>query len=363
MSPVVYLHIGAPKTGTTYLQDRLDRNAASLRTHDVHLPAGPLGQTPSATHFKAALDLTEMDWGGPPGHAKGQWDALVRRIRRLEGTVIVSHEILASAKPEQVARAREDLEGTRLHLVYSARDLGRQIPAMWQESIKQGRRWSFKKYLRDLQTKPSGNFWRSQRLPDVLTRWSEGLSPGNVHLVTVPQPSSPKDLLWRRFCAAFGIDPAWAPEGSERTNPSMGVVETALVRSLNRRLRRTDIDREERRQLVKDILVQQNLARRGATQRATLPPPLHSWAHEITEEWVEWVNGSGIDVIGDVADLRTPPPAVEAWLNPDRPDSKLLAEAAIDALSVMTLEAARRVPAEAQLTQRVGRAVRRVRGQ
>ena len=30
MSRVVFLHIGAPKTGTTYLQDRLTRNAATL---------------------------------------------------------------------------------------------------------------------------------------------------------------------------------------------------------------------------------------------------------------------------------------------------------------------------------------------
>jgi hypothetical protein len=29
----VYLHIGAPKTGTTYLQDRLSLNAKELAEH------------------------------------------------------------------------------------------------------------------------------------------------------------------------------------------------------------------------------------------------------------------------------------------------------------------------------------------
>ena len=40
MSPTVYLHIGAPKTGTTYLQDRLSLNASLLADHDVHFPSG-----------------------------------------------------------------------------------------------------------------------------------------------------------------------------------------------------------------------------------------------------------------------------------------------------------------------------------
>lgn len=33
MSRLVYLHIGAPKTSTTYLQDRLMLNPASLAEH------------------------------------------------------------------------------------------------------------------------------------------------------------------------------------------------------------------------------------------------------------------------------------------------------------------------------------------
>ena len=37
----VYLHVGAPKTGTTYLQDRLALNATSLRRHGYRYPTGP----------------------------------------------------------------------------------------------------------------------------------------------------------------------------------------------------------------------------------------------------------------------------------------------------------------------------------
>ena len=69
---------------------------AALAAHDVHVPTRPL-VSPGLFHFRAALDLLGQDWGGAPGHAEGDWDALVKRVRRRSGTVVVSHEILAPA--------------------------------------------------------------------------------------------------------------------------------------------------------------------------------------------------------------------------------------------------------------------------
>ena len=77
----VYLHIGAPKTGTTYLQDRLLLNTASLARHGVTVP-GPRGGRSDMFHFRAALDLLDQDWGGAPGHAEGAWDAMMRKVQR-----------------------------------------------------------------------------------------------------------------------------------------------------------------------------------------------------------------------------------------------------------------------------------------
>src|SRR3954447_13143862 len=86
MSRRVYVHIGAPKTGTTYLQDRLGLNARSLAAHDVHLPSrSPLVST-GLFHFRAALDLLDQDWGGAKGHAAGSWKAMAKRVRRSSGT-------------------------------------------------------------------------------------------------------------------------------------------------------------------------------------------------------------------------------------------------------------------------------------
>lgn len=366
MSRVVYVHIGAPKTGTTYLQNRLDLNGHALGRHGVHFPTGPLGLRASALHFKATLDLMGMDWGGPPGHARGNWDALMKRVRRLDGTVVISHEILAAARSEQVERVMRDLADAEVHIVYSARDLGRQIPAVWQESVKQGRRWSFRSYLEELQNRPDLNFWRFQNLPGVLSRWSAGLTPDRVHLITVPQPGAPPDLLWERFCSVVGIKPDWARQDSTRANPSMGVAETAVIRRLNKRLRGSDLSREEQRVLVKEMLVQENLANRVDRRKATLPPKLYPWARRLVDEWVDWVEGAGIDVVGSLEELypRALPVSQSGepqWVNPDRPGTKKMVEAALVALTAMTEEAARRNPVDEQLSHRVGRLARRLR--
>jgi hypothetical protein len=361
MSRVVYLHVGAPKTGTTYLQDRLAANSESLAEHGIHFPRGPLGRDPGHTHFRAALDLLGEDWGGPSGHAEGYWDALMRKVRRTKGTVIISHEILSAAPADRAAKAMADLEGSDVHVVFSSRDVARQLPAFWQESIKQGRRWTFKKFLRAVQDNDNMWFWRSQCLPKVLSRWGAGLEPDHVHLVTVPQPGGRPDELWRRFCTVFGIDPAWAPSESGRLNPSMGIAETALIRRLNRRLAQNGMSEHHHTTLVREILVHQNLANRDG-RKATLPPELFPWAAEVAERWVEWAEGSGIDVVGDVNDLRpVPPPEDVPWVDPDEPPPGKVIGAALDALVAMTEEAASRPDPNDQVTARLTRAARRLR--
>jgi hypothetical protein len=363
MSRKVYLHIGAPKTGTTYLQDRLAVNAKSLAAHDVHFPTGSPLVSPGLFQFRAALDLLGQDWGGAPGHAEGSWDGLVRKVRRRSGTVVVSHEILAPAAPGQVARAMRDLAGSDIHVVYSARDLGRQLPAAWQESIKQGRRWSYARFL-DRVEKHRTWFYRAFDVPRVLGTWGAGLPPENVHVVTVPHTTAQDkhgDLLWLRMCEVLGIDPDWAPLDSDRSNRSLGVAETQVIRQLNRRM-----DRAARREssydaLIRDMLAQGELVKRESAA-VKLPPDRFDWAEEQTERWIEWIEGSGVHVVGDLEELRPVRPAEgESYRNPDRVTAKRQLKTSLDALAAMTREAARRPDPERQLSTRVRVQAQRLR--
>ncbi len=362
MSRVVYLHVGAPKTGTTYLQDRLTRNAAALAEHGVHFPTRSRFVKNDLFHFRAALDLLEQDWGGPPGHAEGAWEAMVRLVERREGTVVISHEILAPAAADKVAKAMNDLAGSEVHVVYSARDLGRQLPAAWQESIKQGRKWRFRRFL-DKVEKGDPWFSRAFDLPEVLATWGLHVPPDRLHVLTVPHPGpgNAPDELWQRFCRLLGIDPAWAPRDSERANASLGVAEVELVRRLNKRMGRVARREMAYDHLVRNLLAQQELAARRSPP-VRLPPGRFAWAEERAEAWIEWLASSGVDVVGDPAELRPRRPDPEKrWRDPDQVGSSMLLGASLDALEAMTREAARRRPPELSRREKLRRSVRKLR--
>jgi hypothetical protein len=96
--------------------------------------------------------------------------------------------------------------------------------------------------------------------------------------------------------------------------------------------------------------------------RVQLPPEAFPWATEVADEWIEWVEGAGIHVVGDLNDLRPKPPAEdEVWANPDRPSRPEMLDAALDAMVALTLEAAKRPDPEEQITAKIGRAARRLR--
>jgi len=362
MADVVHLHVGAPKTGTTYLQDRLAINRTSLEEHGVSYPIGLRGDM-----FGAALDLIDMPWGGQREGVRGEWDALMGRVRRASGRAVVSHEILAGARPKQVERAMRDLAELEVHVVFSARDLARQIPAEWQETVKHRRVHPFSRFLRQVQESPRRNprtwFWRAQSLPDVLTRWSSGLPPERIHLVTVPQTRT-GGALWTRYCEALQLDPAWAPEDSDRANVSIGIDETIMLRRLNRRLRAAELDSEAYRSIVRELVVHRRLALREDKRKVTLPPEAFDWADEVTDEWIEWVRGSGIHVVGDLEDLRPVRPDPDAvWENPDKPRPARVGDATMDALVTVVMELADRPDPEQSPVSRLARAARRLRGE
>ncbi|MFA6575723.1 MAG: hypothetical protein WCS84_09910, partial [Nocardioides sp.] len=280
--------------------------------------------------------------------------------RRKSGTVVISHEILAPANADAIVRAKRDLADSEVHIVYSARDLARQIPAAWQESIKQGRKWSYRRFLSRVEHgKPW--FYRAFDLPTVLGAWGAGLDTAHVHVVTVPPKGAPGDLLWQRFCTVLGIDPAWAPRDSDRLNQSLGVAETQVIRKLNRRM-----DRSTRREATYDELIREMLAQNELVGRVSdpvrMPPRLQPWAEAETARWVEWVEQSGVDVVGDVADLRPLPPAEdERYVDPDKISTKQQLRVAMDALSAMTREAARRPDPDQQLLNKVRTHAKRLR--
>jgi hypothetical protein len=338
----VLVHVGAPKTGTSFVQDLLFSNREALAAQGILYPADRFD-----AHFLAALDLMELQWGGLEKQAVGAWDRLAEQVRGWHGSVIISHEILATASPEQVRRAIESFGDAEVHVLLSARDLVRQIPAEWQENVKHRRVVGYRAYL-DKITDPSRRgalaswFWGVQEVPDILARWGATLPPERVHVVTVPRPGAPRGLLWERFAAVFGVDPAAYSSSTGRANPSMGVPETALIRRINERVNNGVLANEDYRQFVRELLAHRTLSARSDSPRLALPPDVRAWAVELSETWIEELAAQGYDVVGSLDDLRPEPAESDApFVDPDAPDEAAVAEAAMGSIVVLLQEAAR----------------------
>ncbi len=334
----VFLHVGAPKTGTTQLQDTLFVNRETLGEHGVLYPGDRFD-----SQFLAALDLLGKKWGGLEKSAVGAWDTLVAEANAWEGTVVISHEILAAASRRQVRRAIEGLDG-EVHVVYSIRDLARQIPAEWQEGVKHRRKMSFAEFLDDLTQETPRTpvlqwFWSVQDWPKVLDRWGSALSPQRVHVVTVPPPDAPRSLLVGRFLRLLGVHRSWLPMPSERANPSLGSVETTVLRTLNARLPARRLKGPQYRHLMRELLAHRTLAERGERQPIALPPGLADWVVSTTEEWVAELDRRGYEVVGDLAEV-TPAFSASPWYDPDTASASDQLEVAYTIIEALVLELA-----------------------
>lgn len=359
MARRVFLHIGAPKSGTTYLQDRLSRSRDTLLAQSLDYL-----ETRSGDHFHAALDLIQRPWAGELKRARGQWDALADSGRRSSGDVLVSHEILAAARPEQVARAFDSFGEAEFHVVLTVRDLGRQIPAEWQESVKHRSLTKFETFMGKVivqpRIAPSWWFWRVQSVPDVLARWSNGLTPEQVHVVTVPPSGAPPELLWERFISVLGLDPGAQYAQNAEANASLGIADVAVLRRLNRRLKHAGVSRATYVELVRELLAKEVFAEHEETETAVVPEEHRAFVGEVTEEWLDWIIGSRVDVVGDVEDLRPRWPEI-AHRHPDHPQSSRMTTSAIEALAAVLIAQDRTAAGEDLATQ-AKRLTRRLRG-
>ena len=93
----MFVHIGAPKTGTTFVQNVLWLNREALAADGVLYPYESRHE-----HFRAMLDARELAWGAKPrSFSRGAWDAVARRSATWGGhTVLLGNEILGAPEPQ-----------------------------------------------------------------------------------------------------------------------------------------------------------------------------------------------------------------------------------------------------------------------
>lgn len=334
----IYLHVGPPKTGTTYLQDTLWRNRRRLGAVGVDVPGSH-----RLDHFYAALDLRGVAFNGYVNPATaGAWAGLAKQVRkgRAERTVI-SHEVLAGADVDEIARVAADFAGFELHVVYGARDLARQLPAVWQESLKNRRTKTYDRYLRRALRDggagtPEKGFWRAQDAVAALANWSTAVPRERIHVVTLPPTGSPPTLLWRRFCQVLGISADRFELSAGTANPSLNAVDAEVLRRLNKQLP-PELPWPTYERIVKARFTRRaELHKPG--ERLRVPPEHRASVLAISERTRAGLRSAGYDIVGDLDDLI---PADSGFGPVPSPSPDTVASAAVDMLATALTEAHR----------------------
>ncbi len=311
------------KSATTYLQALIQLNRRSLRDAGVWWPGVD-------ENFAAIRDLFG-DAGSEPDDA-GAWRSLTREMQAFDGDVLLSNELLAKRDERQAKRLISALAPAEVHLVLTARDLGRVIPSMWQTNTRNRGTATWAEYLGAVYDDDrtgsdlASRFWSGQDLPDIVARWSPVVPKERLTLVTVPPPGSDPTVVGDRFMSVVAPRVTTLRQPPYR-NPSLGAHSAELMRRVN--LETTDWDMTRYRPALKNRLGRFILGGRVDREpRLGLTADQLAQATILAKDMVHELEGLDVRVVGALSDLIPAETLEPSDIDPDSStDAEVLAAA------------------------------------
>lgn len=325
MTQTVYLHVGGPKSGTTYIQQVLEANRDTLASAGVAVIGPRIDLIHAAMVVRQDRRLDKLGAG-----AAGAWQRVVEAVRAHPGhAAVISYELFAGATREQASAAIADLAGLDVHVVVTARDLGKSIPSSWQEQLKFGVTTRLEDWTPPAETAVGSEWgWRTMQPAGVAARWGADLPAERVHVIPTPGRGKPISALWDAFAEACSLEGVQGIDLEvERANESLGLVEAELLRRVNAGLAGRIKGGREKSLWLRDLLAHKVLAGIGR-EPIGLSDAHRLEAEREAEAAIAAITSAGYRVHGDLADLR-PQQSSAARLPGDVADHELLDSAAL----------------------------------
>jgi hypothetical protein len=322
-----YIHVGMPKTGTSYLQSILLQSREELLAQGLRLLPG------DSDGFWVMLAV--RGWLRPQIDPPEAFTAFERfRDEAAASTsprALLSQELLGGAEEEQITTLLDALDGYETHLVVTVRDFAGFAPSAWQQHVRARGTKTFEEYLDELMGVGGSAPNPAYDLHSVLDRWGPHVPPERVHVVTVPRKGTPERLLLERYSRVVGVDPEGLTTEAARANTSLGLVQAEVLRRVNVALGdrlpslRGGYNKQGKQFLAGRILHPQ------AGEPPRLPKRLAGWCAETAEAQVARLGSSGYDIVGDLGDL-VPDPSSFAEDDQEVTEAEV-AESAVEALA------------------------------
>lgn len=318
-----FIHIGAPKCGSTALQSWLDVNRAALATQGVSYVSEGAHWIAPAKALVGAVDRVS----GKPVPMR-EWEQLVAAVRKATphsgsgARAIISSEWYAGASDEAVERAVGELDGSRMRVLLFVRPLSSTLVSAWQQALKLGGKQSLHEWLTTIFDEPTSptavRAWGKHRYDLIAARWGKRIGGDRVSVVVL-DPTNPVSLF-RTIEEIVGVTPGSASAAPSRTNQSLSPFESDVLLALNQVFyARGGTLRGYRQGVLRTFDGYVNSVRVGTPEKMRLPQSWEPRVAALNQEIAAGIERSGVTVIGDLKRFRTQSaqaiPATEA---PDR---------------------------------------------
>lgn len=225
----VFVHIGLPKTATSYLQTIVWSQRDALRERGLVVP----GQERRDHLWSSRTVREDPAQRRAPARHRAAWPRVLDELAASSGTGLISHEFFAAASADQARAMVEALPTDDVHVVVTAREPLGLFTASWQENLKNGATTPMPDYARRVSRRSTAIWnWRTLDLRLVLERWAGAVPPERTHVIVL-DPSAPREDVWVRFAEVLGVDPGGVDLSGSFPNTSMGVAEAEALRRIN----------------------------------------------------------------------------------------------------------------------------------
>ncbi len=297
MARRLFVHIGTPKSATTYLQDSLWANRVALQNGGLLIPVPNQG-----TFWRVAVHVRSFGVGGRT--FDDTYERLLRRTKRWDGDVIITSEVLCASRTDQARQFVEDMGFDEVHVIVTARDFARQVTAEWQQHVKAGLTASLPEFLSDIRDERRRTwFWLVQDLVRIVETWRPVVPISQIHVVTVPKDSTDPALIWRRFLSVLDLDQDRYLPIAKNSNVSLDYEQVEVLRRFTGwRVAHGVVPGSEiaKLQLSRPMLDSLR-AKRGS--KIFLTREVQDWAVATSKAMAADLAATGVSICGSIDDL------------------------------------------------------------
>ena len=307
--PKLFLHVGFHKTGTTSLQDILNRNRKELLSQGIIYP--------KTRKFRAqhefAWSVGQRGWGWKQFGGSQAGPAPAKRMYRLlrssKQDVVISSEFLSELKPEQIKKLVTSIGTLDLKVIFTVRPVAKILPSAYQQEIKNGSKLTYDRWLKrvlepEKENRNKTRFWTRHSHHIEIAKWAEVVGKDRISVI-ISDESKPEFLTDTFFELVGAKTESFRESKKETVNRSMDLAEIELLRRINEKFDR-NLGWDEYVADIRSTIVKtwtQSIPSENSPGRLANPEIFKDRIEQKAKEVTEGIKALGVEVFGDVESL------------------------------------------------------------